>query len=239
SGTDNPLEGPSWLLDLAQSDGPRPNFEPDSTTPCDGASSPPTPIATTTSAHVDEAEKENTPTALAFTPTMRRRKRSSTPPESPRPKGGRHGGSGRVLKVMVAKMRPAEEALAKGEASPPKRPALADARATPHMPSPNGNTHGSLAPEPGLRLGKSEAEEAGEPSYVTVGRSRRTARARPSPSSPSSRAGSRSRSRASSAAASPADSDGSAELGEGDGRTRRARKQVSYKEKSLNRKLRR
>lgn len=115
---DNPLEGPSWLLDEPRNKKKSrslTNFEPDSTTEFeenveDGVS----PGPSRSSHHLE------VPTLRAsrfeFSPTVRRR-RASPPPAAPR----RLSNNGRILKVLVAKMRLDEDEGGSGDASPPKR----------------------------------------------------------------------------------------------------------------------
>ncbi|XP_053625752.1 uncharacterized protein LOC128683815 [Plodia interpunctella] len=160
---DNPLEGPSWLLDRPSSSRSRTrsvkkknNLEPDSTTR-DEAAPPPRP-----------ADDEPSLIAAAFSPTLRRRKRTSTPPRASRPRASasptasdnysprpatarRNSNSGRVLKVLVAKMRLDSDSDDDNDAAPPKRPARGCARPARDVspaqrllgfdaPSPNGAT---------------------------------------------------------------------------------------------------
>ncbi|XP_063839156.1 uncharacterized protein LOC135088195 [Ostrinia nubilalis] len=85
SRVDNPLEGPSWLLDAPRNDKPsvsrpRSNLEPDSTTEVEENANAHTASPALSN---DEAEKENAP-VCEFSPTLRRRKRSASPP-SPAP----------------------------------------------------------------------------------------------------------------------------------------------------------
>ncbi|KAJ2944457.1 hypothetical protein O0L34_g3797 [Tuta absoluta] len=263
---ENPLEGPSWLLDAAREPSvsgnvsSRGNLEPDSTTPCD------TPVDTHTHERTrgDDTQKENEPVSvsLAFTPTVRRRKRTSSPPRpsySPRPT--RKHSIGRVLKVVVAKMRLSDEDPGgSGDSSPPKRPALVqsppDSPKHEHLsrrrmstidgregscsqtqtkeanpvpvrprfdaPSPNGATDSAvIVCEANTQRTREIAQNVTQ---------RQPSRGSPAPHSrPPSRGESRH---------DYSDSDHSS-TGDNDARTRRTRRQVSYKEKPLNRKLRR
>ncbi|CAG5048140.1 unnamed protein product [Parnassius apollo] len=98
---EDPLEGPSWLLDIQNIQSrrrkSRVNFEPDSTTELDE------------SARVDISAGQSKPNEMErlvvpdarqeFTPTVRRRKRSSSPRAA-----RRTSVNGRVLKVLIAKM---------------------------------------------------------------------------------------------------------------------------------------
>ncbi|KAG6452971.1 hypothetical protein O3G_MSEX007925 [Manduca sexta] len=257
---DNPLEGPSWLLDTpeqAQSSKSRTgNLEPDSTTEVDEATcvSPPNSDQTE-----DDAQGEAGVAAPVFTPTKSQ------------------SNNGRVLKVLVAKMRlssGSEDALT----SPP--PALARLDA----PSPNGATDAALlvsdannddtmspmevcarepiaqssrrdsrhdrterhtkdakrsdhaAPEPhdksdhhdrSDRHDKSEHDRTDRHDRSEVNRSDRFV---------SMERGSRAGSEASVLSSDGRDSDSDPAR---EGRTRRTRKPITYKEKPLNRKLRR
>ncbi|XP_037297649.1 uncharacterized protein LOC119190275 [Manduca sexta] len=287
---DNPLEGPSWLLDTPSK--PRTgNLEPDSTTEVDEATcvSPP-----------NSDQTEDDAARLAWRRRCSRRRCGAasararparTPPRSPRAARARthspftpvtlaqrrNSNNGRVLKVLVAKMRlssGSEDALT----SPP--PALARLDA----PSPNGATDAALlvsdannddtmspmevcarepiaqssrrdsrhdrterhtkdakrsdhaAPEPhdksdhhdrSDRHDKSEHDRTDRHDRSEVNRSDRFV---------SMERGSRAGSEASVLSSDGRDSDSDPAR---EGRTRRTRKPITYKEKPLNRKLRR
>ncbi|CAH2065824.1 unnamed protein product, partial [Iphiclides podalirius] len=132
--SENPLEGPSWLLDIQNTQPRREKFlvnlEPDSTTELQESGHP------STASPAVETQGSRLAVAVAgvgceFSPTVRRRKRTSSPPApapapapgpatphySPRP----NSTGGRVLKVMVAKLRLEENEEGSGDASPPKR----------------------------------------------------------------------------------------------------------------------
>ncbi|XP_075991847.1 uncharacterized protein LOC142987161 [Anticarsia gemmatalis] len=298
---DNPLEGPSWLLDSppdSSSSNQRrggANLEPDSTTELDRTPN------TSCQKSDESAQKDSTGVSVRvsceFSPTLRRRKRTSSPPHhtprphhySPRPVSARKNStSGRVLKVLVAKMR--LEGEAEGT-SPPKR-----ARSPPRellsfdAPSPNGATDSAVivsesrtrlldkeiktepATEPresiGRRSRRTSAEsrdsrsrlsqdndqprpmEAQETRIRTIGQeNRETCDSRETRDSREVREGTsrvtherESAQRSRIGSHDSRDSDGSSGGG-GDsiseGRTRRPRKLITYKEKPLNRKLRR
>ncbi|XP_032510558.2 uncharacterized protein LOC116765245 [Danaus plexippus] len=121
---ENPLEGPSWLLDeptRKRRSKSRANLEPDSTTEVeDGDPAPGT----------NSTPKQSGRSVCEFTPTVRRRRRSPPSPAAPRsPRPSRLSNSsngGRILKVLVAKMC-LDEDDGSGDASPPKRPNVEDA----------------------------------------------------------------------------------------------------------------
>ncbi|XP_050361680.1 homeobox protein 2-like [Nymphalis io] len=120
---ENPLEGPSWLLDEPRTKRKTrklKTLEPDSTTEFEeNLDSARTPGPSQSSRQTE------------FSPTVRRR-RASPPPASPRtprsppysPRPRRASNNGRILKVLVAKMRLDEDFRGDGDASPPKRPNL-------------------------------------------------------------------------------------------------------------------
>uniref|UniRef100_A0A2A4JGZ7 Shugoshin C-terminal domain-containing protein n=1 Tax=Heliothis virescens TaxID=7102 RepID=A0A2A4JGZ7_HELVI len=183
---DNPLEGPSWLLDDTPTSGtpvntkrphysPRPNSARRNSTsgrvlkvlvakmrlegsPTKRARSPalnaPSPKGATDSRVISSP-------VVSFSPTVRRRKRTSSPAPhaphtpvqrphySPRPNSARRNStSGRVLKVLVAKMRL--------EGSPTKRarsPAL-------NAPSPKGATDSRVIVSESSSLIKEAVEQA-------------------------------------------------------------------------------
>ncbi|XP_047544777.1 uncharacterized protein DDB_G0283697-like isoform X2 [Vanessa atalanta] len=115
---ENPLEGPSWLLDEPRTKRKTKKFtnlEPDSTTEFEeNLDSTPTPGPSQSSRQTERARRSE------FSPTVRRRRAS--PPASPRPR--RLSNNGRILKVLVAKMRLDEDEGSDGDTSPPKRPNL-------------------------------------------------------------------------------------------------------------------
>nr|XP_026490524.1 probable serine/threonine-protein kinase tsuA [Vanessa tameamea] len=115
---ENPLEGPSWLLDEPRTKRKTKKFtnlEPDSTTEFEeNLDSTPTPGPSQSSRQTERGRRSE------FSPTVRRRRAS--PPASPRPR--RLSNNGRILKVLVAKMRLDEDEGGDGDASPPKRPNL-------------------------------------------------------------------------------------------------------------------
>ncbi|CAH2105092.1 unnamed protein product [Euphydryas editha] len=124
---DNPLEGPSWLLDEPRNEKKSKsltNFEPDSTTEFEeNVDSGVTPGPSRISLHVEKLRGAR----CEFSPTVRRR-RASPPPASPRspysPRPRRPSNNGRILKVLVAKMRLDEDEGGSGDVTPPKRPNL-------------------------------------------------------------------------------------------------------------------
>ncbi|XP_028025461.1 uncharacterized protein LOC114239458 [Bombyx mandarina] len=224
-GRPDPLEGPSWLLDGPIDKKRRttrlPNLEPDSTTGAEGSAPPPEQL---------RGEKEETVGRLScvFSPTVRRRKqaappRAPTPPHartppralspralspphaptqqlrySPKPLSARkNSSSGRVLKLLVAKMR-----------------LSGDGSRAPAAPSPSGATHAALVcplNESGSQHSRrGEEEGAGDMSETSLTSGPHTRRSD--------------------------DSDSDSVVGS---RSRRNRKVVTYKEKPLNRKLRR
>ncbi|CAB3231530.1 unnamed protein product [Arctia plantaginis] len=284
---DNPLEGPSWLLDSPQerssNQSGRATLEPDSTTEPDR-----TPATSTSQKSEDNVQKENNKgvsvrVSCEFSPTVRRRKRTSSPPTlstphhySPRPASLRKNStSGRVLKVMVAKMRLDSD----GEGSPPKR-----ARSPPDpllafdAPSPNGATDSAvivsvtrsrlldkeIKPEPDATLSRQDSHEAlrcrinsqdsldshesriSQDTYEPRNRTKEPENQRRTNNQNGNVRGrllsedSVQRSRGGSHDSRDSDS-GSGGGGDSicEGRTRRPRKNVTYKEKPLNRKLRR
>ncbi|XP_046961234.1 uncharacterized protein LOC124530911 [Vanessa cardui] len=119
---ENPLEGPSWLLDeprMKRKTKKFTNLEPDSTTEFEeNLDGPPTPGPSQASRLTERARRSE------FSPTVRRRRPS--PPAEPRyePRPRRLSNNGRILKVLVAKMRLDEDEGGDGGASPPKRPHL-------------------------------------------------------------------------------------------------------------------
>ncbi|XP_039765014.1 serine/arginine repetitive matrix protein 1-like isoform X2 [Pararge aegeria] len=129
---DDPMEGPSWLLDLPR-DSPKINkqskLEPDSTTEIHETEPLPGPSRLQV-----EIPPQSVSASCEFTPTVRRRKRATpTPPASPRsphfsPRPARRNSKdGRVLKVLVAKLRLDDDEGGSGDASPPKRANLTQA----------------------------------------------------------------------------------------------------------------
>ncbi|XP_068621350.1 uncharacterized protein [Battus philenor] len=126
---DNPLEGPSWLLDIQGSQTNktkcRINLEPDSTTELDETAASP-------SAGPKQNEVEGATVTVAgceFSPTVRRRKRTSSPRASyysphfsPRPTPRRNSTNGRVLKVLIAKMKLEDAEDGSSDVTIPKRP---------------------------------------------------------------------------------------------------------------------
>ncbi|XP_013181036.1 PREDICTED: serine/arginine repetitive matrix protein 2-like isoform X1 [Papilio xuthus] len=125
--TDNPLEGPSWLLDVhqdTQTNGAesRVTLEPDSTTEQQEVEN----SASTSAVHkqqmnevspvVGGAAGAGGAAGGAFTPTVRRRKRTSSPHQPP---SRRNSINKRVLKVVVAKMKFDDEEFS--SSSPPKK----------------------------------------------------------------------------------------------------------------------
>ncbi|XP_047987066.1 uncharacterized protein LOC125226928 [Leguminivora glycinivorella] len=110
---DNPLEGPSWLLDA-----PR---EPDSTTE----------EVHTPNSDSPEVPREPSPAAArVFTPTLRRRKRTSTPPPLTRDSLNGSLSCSRVLQVLVPKLLVTD----------PTSPAHKRPKPRFDAPSPNGAT---------------------------------------------------------------------------------------------------
>ncbi|XP_048486480.1 histone H3.v1 isoform X1 [Plutella xylostella] len=227
--SENPLEGPSWLLDNVSTPRPSPvlmksrgsrtrvTLEADSTTEPDESvtytppaaraappprATPPPPRAATPppAEPPSPPQLENIPPpqleCRAFTPTVRRRKRTSSPPRSPEPDPEPGSASQtlsssresqRVLKVLVPKMSVSGD---EREECPSKRRAEA--------PSYCGATDDAVRVLE--QRGSSPLIQEGESSNLSSG---------------------------------SRDSDGDAP------RARRSRKQVTYKEKPLNRKLRR
>ncbi|XP_059059005.1 uncharacterized protein LOC131852354 [Achroia grisella] len=183
SRVDNPLEGPSWLLDSPsfakskqRASKSRTNLEPDSTTEFDDGARSDSPAC---SQRIDQQQQAalcaSTMAAACFSPTVRRRKRTASPrgpappppspspspppgpgssplPAVPRARSRRHTNSGRVLKVLVAKMRldgdseeeptPAKRATNEGPVTP-ATPVGAPVTLA-HAPSPNGATDAAL-----------------------------------------------------------------------------------------------
>ncbi|CAH0726360.1 unnamed protein product, partial [Brenthis ino] len=132
SRTENPLEGPSWLLDRPSSKKKiksSTNLEPDSTTEFeDTLNAEPGPSHSVRLSEEPRVAGAEPAPALAceFTPTVRRRRRTSPPATpraaasphySPRP-ARRYSNNGRILKVLVAKMRLDDDVT---NVSPPKR----------------------------------------------------------------------------------------------------------------------
>ncbi|CAH0700906.1 unnamed protein product [Spodoptera exigua] len=234
---DNPLEGPSWLLDRTPtatrtsttSHTPGNRHEPTlrsgkNLTPGSTTDKNRTPNTSTRNTD-DNIPVELSPAQATFSPTVRRRKRTSSPPPlatprqphySPRPSSSRRNSrsslNGRVLKVLVAKMRLDGSPLS---LSPPKQ--ARSPRSLPFdAPSPNGATDSRVIVSSShqlSRVGSQESRDSG-----AVGRRGR----------PDSRASRDSDSGSSGAGGSVSE-----------GRTRRPRKAITYKEKPLNRKLRR
>ncbi|XP_013192985.1 uncharacterized protein LOC106136867 [Amyelois transitella] len=170
SRTDNPLEGPSWLLDRptnartrARTGKSKSNLEPDSTTQLDENSA-----NAATALAVNDDEPSAPP--AAFSPTVRRRRRASSPP--------RNSNSGRVLKVLVAKMR-LDSGSDGDDVTPPKRPTLSENKRLSRdsspgkrlmefdAPSPNGATDARVIV---LERTKTQERGSGEPTSVTAGR---------------------------------------------------------------------
>ncbi|KAL0894380.1 hypothetical protein ABMA27_013003 [Loxostege sticticalis] len=265
---ENPLEGPSWLLDLPNNSKYRlrSTLEPDSTTELEE-----TEPAEQAQAN-DDAEKENTALSVAaaceFSPTVRRRKRTASPPDltpprfEPRPHPARRlSTSGRILKVLVAKMRLDDGG--DGDASPPKRTMKdspvskrdsptrrsRESRDSPTRKSRDSPGRKSRDVSPG-RKGESPSRvkkpvwfDAPSPNGSTDARVI-VSEVIPAPhtcsgggdAARSTSAMSRDSDTRSNMSCDSRDSD-SAERDEG--RTRRPRKAVTYKEKPLNRKMRR
>ncbi|KAJ8726028.1 hypothetical protein PYW07_000726 [Mythimna separata] len=256
---ENPLEGPSWMLDE---------------TPTDPA------------APAQMAPPESSPGgARAFSPTVRRRKRTSSPPPatprhahySPRPSSSRRGSAcGRILKVMLAKMpmdgaasgSPAPQRIVPTHMSASPGPGAGDARPRATVfdaPSPNGATdsrvivsnrlEGEIAEQSARSsLGESLERDTQHANKRRYSREHDSARRHhnldgrdshhhgrmTSQDMRDSGQSSRQRSRLDSHDSRDSDS-GSGGGGDSisEGRTRRVRKAVTYKEKPLNRKLRR
>nr|XP_049708044.1 protein IWS1 homolog [Helicoverpa armigera] len=159
---EDPLEGPSWLLDDTPSSGTPVNnkgasssgrnLEPDSTTE----------VEKTPASSRNEVNTESTDSSpvVAFSPTVRRRKRTSSPVPltpvqrqrySPRPNSARRNStSGRVLKVLVAKMRLEGGTPAKRARSPPPF----------NAPSPKGATDSRVIVSESGSLNKETLEQA-------------------------------------------------------------------------------
>ncbi|CAH0404563.1 unnamed protein product [Chilo suppressalis] len=289
---ENPLEGPSWLLDIPdnrkESPGTagRSTLEPDSTTEPDETHAQKSPVATTSaisdagassrvnvcpptlSVQLSPTVRQLSPTVRHFSPTVRRRKRTSSPPQmdssrinspridspptqSPRLAQRRPSNiSGRVLKVVLAKMRldagggPGDgsgDASSDGscDASPPKRVQRGTPPPARHKqmrfdaPSPNGTTDAgvivseALQEERGLNGsgdGSVDVDAATGSGVNTSSRRRDTTR-------------DTNRDNRSDSASSRDSHDSVTEPAEG--RSRRAKKPIIYKEKPLNRKMRR
>ncbi|CAG9567583.1 unnamed protein product [Danaus chrysippus] len=135
---ENPLEGPSWLLDeptRKRRSKSRVNLEPDSTTEVED--NDPSPGTNSTPKQLGRS-------VCVFTPTVRRRRRSPPSPAAPRsPRPSRPSNcsnGGRILKVLVSKMC-LDEDDGSGDASPPKRPNVEDAHKK-KSPKRKSNNHG-------------------------------------------------------------------------------------------------
>ncbi|XP_063358844.1 uncharacterized protein LOC134648284 [Cydia amplana] len=210
---DNPLEGPSWLLDA-----PR---EPDSTTEealntphTDSPEAGPEP----------EPEPEPEPPRM-FTPTVRRRRRSSTPPPARDSLNGSLSCS-RVLQVLVPKLLVADPASPAHKRPKPRFDA----------PSPNGATDSRVIVSEELESQAREIE-SGEPSRTPTNI---RSDSRRGPHQQDSYRDQEGHGPQESYRRDSGDSDsGSGADRVSEGRTRRNRKPVTYKEKPLNRKLRR
>ncbi|XP_026738258.1 uncharacterized protein LOC113501333 [Trichoplusia ni] len=247
----NPLEGPSWLLDSTPTGSkcPTPNgvkSEPDSTTPKTSDASP----KTEDTSALCPAQRSLSP---AFSPTVRRRRRTSPPAPasprhahySPRPSSHRRNStSSKVLKVLVAKMRldgsESESSPPKRARSPPQHPLIAfDA------PSPNGATDSRVIVSETRTL---DTDVEMESEHADMSSSRCDSRAGPRRRGHSQDCREHSRNVSQDTRDSAAlcgrgsgdsrDSDSSA-ADVTDSRARRNRKAVVYKEKPLNRKMRR
>ncbi|CAH0603538.1 unnamed protein product [Chrysodeixis includens] len=248
----NPLEGPSWLLDTTPtaSKDPTPNgvnLEPDSTTPRTSDATPKT----------ESTVQADSPAVRAFSPTVRRRKRTSSPPAlatprqphySPRPSNRRNSTSSKILKVLVAKLHLDGS---EGESSPPKR-----VRSPPQhplvafdAPSPNGATDSRVIVSETRTLDtdiEMETDHADISSSRCEGRAGQRRRGHSQDHRASEREHSRNVShdtRDSSALCGRGSGDSDSSAGGADAqsesRARRHRKAVTYKEKPLNRKMRR
>ncbi|XP_073941281.1 uncharacterized protein [Choristoneura fumiferana] len=224
---ENPLEGPSWLLDAlgtqreATESRRRPNLEPDSTTQGEEAGTPPMDPPRES----PELESPVEP-ARMFTPTVRRRRRVSPPRPSPANDTLRQLQSERVLQVLVPKMR------LESDASPPKRVMRFDA------PSPNGATDSRVIVSEEVARATNSRPSCDE-GHKPPGTS--DPRARGDNSDNNDITDNRDITQASqeSHRRESGDSDSSGTGRVSEGRTRRNRKPVTYKEKPLNRKLRR
>ncbi|RVE50369.1 hypothetical protein evm_005035 [Chilo suppressalis] len=171
---ENPLEGPSWLLDIPDNRKKSPVATTSAVSEA-GASSRVNVCPPSLSVQLSPTVRQLSPTVRHFSPTVRRRKRTSSPPQmdssrinspridspptqSPRLAQRRPSNiSGRVLKVVLAKMRldagggPGDgsgDASSDGscDASPPKRVQRGTPPPARHKqmrfdaPSPNGTT---------------------------------------------------------------------------------------------------
>ncbi|XP_063375816.1 uncharacterized protein LOC134663383 [Cydia fagiglandana] len=207
---DNPLEGPSWLLDA-----PR---EPDSTTE---------EALNTPNTDSPEALPEPDLAARVFTPTVRRRRRSPPPP--PPPARDDLNGSlscSRVLQVLVPKLLVTD----------PTSPAHKRPKPRFDAPSPNGATDSRVIVSEELESQAREIE-SGEPSRTPTNKRNDSRQGQNQQQSYRDQEG---QGQQESYRRDSGDSDsGSGADRVSEGRTRRNRKPVTYKEKPLNRKLRR
>ncbi|XP_063529049.1 uncharacterized protein LOC134740487 isoform X2 [Cydia strobilella] len=209
---DNPLEGPSWLLDA-----PR---EPDSTT-----EEALNTLNTDSPETLPESESEAEPPRM-FTPTVRRRRRTPTPPPTTRDSLNGSLSCSRVLQVLVPKLQVPE----------PESPVNKRPKPRFDAPSPNGATDSRVIVSEELES-QARERESGEPSRTPTNKRKDTRRGQNQQESYRDQEG---QGQQESYRRDSGDSDsGSGADRASEGRTRRNRKPVTYKEKPLNRKLRR
>ncbi|XP_061708066.1 nucleolar and coiled-body phosphoprotein 1-like [Cydia pomonella] len=220
---DNPLEGPSWLLDA-----PR---EPDSTTEeapnTPNTDSPETRPAPSPSPSASPPASAS-PSASAprmFTPTVRRRKRASTPPPAKRDSINGSLSCSRVLQVLVPKLLVPE----------PSSPAHKRPKPRFDAPSPNGATDSRVIVSEELEA-QARERESGEPDHTPTNKGHNSQRGQSQQEGYMDHEG---QTQQESYRRDSGDSCGSGAERASEGRTRRNRKPVTYKEKPLNRKLRR